>query len=407
LTVVFYVSSHGFGHASRDIEVIKAIIRRRPDSRVVVRTNVPRWFFDRALSIPVQVDPCEVDTGMTQVDSLRLDETDTARSAAAFYGNFLERAAAEAGVLRDIGATVVVADVPPLGIAAAELAGIPSVVLANFTWDWIYAAYPDFERLAPGVVRTIGGAYSAAARALRLPFHGGFESMSAVIRDIPLVARRSRRDRVAVRQSLGLFQTSTVVLASFGRYGVDLPYEAIARNNAFTLVVTDREARGPALSSNAGNRLVRLSQDALAAGGMKYEDLVAAADVVVSKPGYGIVSECIANGTALLYTSRGRFAEHEVLVEGMKRFLRCRYITPQDLTAGGWSADVTALLNERVPVPPACNGADVAADEIFDVVDRRSSSHVDPMTRDPERKTDGEGISLVDAARSRPPTRGL
>ena len=30
-----------------------------------------------------------------------------------------------------------------------------------------------------------------------------------------------------------------------------------------------------------------------------------AADVVVTKPGYGIISECIANDTAILYTSRG------------------------------------------------------------------------------------------------------
>ncbi len=50
--------------------------------------------------------------------------------------------------------------------------------------------------------------------------------------------------------------------------------------------------------------------------GLLYQDLVAAADVVVSKPGYGIVSECVANGTALLYTSRGRFIEYDLFVGG-------------------------------------------------------------------------------------------
>ena len=47
----------------------------------------------------------------------------------------------------------------------------------------------------------------------------------------------------------------------------------------------------------------------------------AAADVVVSKPGYGIVSECIVNGAALLYTSRGRFAEYDVFVEEIRALL--------------------------------------------------------------------------------------
>jgi hypothetical protein len=40
--------------------------------------------------------------------------------------------------------------------------------------------------------------------------------------------------------------------------------------------------------------------------GLRDEGLVAAVDVVVSKPGFGIIAECIANDTVLLYTSRGR-----------------------------------------------------------------------------------------------------
>ena len=60
--------------------------------------------------------------------------------------------------------------------------------------------------------------------------------------------------------------------------------------------------------------------------GLRYEDLVAAVDVVVTKPGYGIISECIANDTALLYTSRGRFVEYDVMVREMPRVLRCRFL---------------------------------------------------------------------------------
>ncbi len=78
--------------------------------------------------------------------------------------------------------------------------------------------------------------------------------------------------------------------------------------------------------------------------GVRYEDLVAAADVVVSKPGYGIVSECIANQTALLYTSRGVFAENDVLIAGMQRVLRSRFISQDDLRSGRWQPSIRALL---------------------------------------------------------------
>ena len=75
-----------------------------------------------------------------------------------------------------------------------DRAGVPSVALGNFTWDWIYGSYPAFETQAPDVIPTIARAYATATRALRLPFHGGFEPMAAVTHDIPLIARRSRRD---------------------------------------------------------------------------------------------------------------------------------------------------------------------------------------------------------------------
>ena len=82
---------------------------------------------------------------------------------------------------------------------------------------------------------------------------------------------------------------------------------------------------------------------------LTYPDLVAAADVVVTKPGYGIVSECVANGTPLLYTSRGRFVEYDVFVAEMPRVLRCRYLPREDFLAGRWGAAVRALLAQTPP----------------------------------------------------------
>src|SRR5581483_1342187 len=84
--------------------------------------------------------------------------------------------------------------------------------------------------------------------------------------------------------------------------------------------------------------------------GLRYEDLVAAADVVLSKPGYGIVSECIANHAALLYTSRDRFIEYDVFTAGMPALLRCRLIAQEELYAGRWMPAIESLLAE--PHPP-------------------------------------------------------
>jgi L-arabinokinase len=353
VTIVFYISGHGFGHASRSIELLNTIAARRPGARIIVRTSVPAWLFRATAPAQIELGTLETDVGVVQIDSLNVDEGETARRAAAFYGSFDRRVDEEAALLDAARATVVVGDIPPLAFAAAARARVPSVAVGNFTWDWIYGGYEAFRsgaggvHGAEGVIATMQAAYSAATRALRLPLHGGFDSMAAVTTDIPFIARRSRLDPAETRARLGIASDRPFVLASFSAADLDLPYGAIAEAEHLTVLAPERE---PPAS-------------------LTYADLVAAADVVLSKPGYGIVSECVANGTALLYTSRGRFIEYDVFVAEMPRVLRCRYLAREDFLSGRWGAAVRALLGQTPPpTQPRVDGAHVAASEILELV---------------------------------------
>jgi L-arabinokinase len=107
--------------------------------------------------------------------------------------------------------------------------------------------------------------------------------------------------------------------------------------------------------------------------GYRYEDLVAASDVVITKPGYGILSECASTGTAMLYTSRGRFREYDVLVDALARMVRSRFIAQDDLFAGRWREALEGVLEQPDPalVLPA-DGADVAAGRILQALEGRT-----------------------------------
>jgi L-arabinokinase len=363
MVIAWYISGHGFGHASRDVEIINAIRKQAPDFGIVLRTAVPPWLIAGSAEKPIEVQHAEVDTGMAQVDSLTIDHELTAKQAAAFYATFEARVDAEARVLRDLGAELVVADVPPLAFAAAVRAGVPSVAVGNFTWDWIYESAPRFPALAPAVLPRIREAYATATLALRLPFHGGFDPMLEVTRDLPLVARTSARGRDEARRVLGLSSEATVILPSFGGAGLRLPYEAIAASCDCTLIVTESAGERPA---DADERVRVVSERERGALGLRYEDLVAAADVVVSKPGYGIVSECVANRTAFLFSSRASFAEEEVFRRELPRVLRSEFIDPERLKAGNWQDSIRALLDRPAPREPIrTDGAAAVADAIL------------------------------------------
>jgi L-arabinokinase len=371
--IVFYVSGHGFGHASRVIEVINAMLARRPETRVGVRTSAPRWLFDLAVKGKVTFGTLECDTGVVQSDALTLDEADSIRRSAAFHSDLVTRAASETRVLRELGAGLIVGDIPPLAFAVGGAAGIPSIGLGNFTWDWIYADYPRV-RLAPSLLPTIRGAYAKASMALRLPMSAGFESFST-IRDIPFIARHARRSREEVCKLLRIPADKPLVLSSFGGYGVSgLDSEVLGGFKKYTILATTNVPLSRTRKETTVERrgsLVIINEEAMYDAGVRYEDLVGAAEAVVTKPGYGIIAECIANDAAILYTSRGHFPEYDLLVEEMPKHLRSAFISHEDLFDGRWEPHLDKLLAQpKLKKKPDTTGADVAADILLKALDK-------------------------------------
>jgi L-arabinokinase len=346
-SVAFYISGHGYGHASRQIEIINALARRRPDIGIFLRTAVTRWLLDRTIVPPFEIDDRPCDTGVVQIDSLHLDAEASIAQADAFYRTLEARAAAEAAMLEARGVVLAIADAPPLGCAAAARAGIPSFVVSNFTWDWIYQGYEEHLTAAPDLVPRIQAAYREATGAWRLPMHGGFETFSTpALIDAPFVARNATHTRDETRARVGLPLDRKLALPSFGGYGLrGLDMSRLDLGDGWDVVHGMTEA-------------------AIYEAGLRYEDLVGAVDAVVTKPGYGIISECIANGTAIVYTSRGRFVEYDVLVREMPTFLRCAFIDHASLLAGDWRAALDAAVGAPPPPKPRTDGAEVIADMI-------------------------------------------
>jgi hypothetical protein len=164
---------------------------------------------------------------------------------------------------------------------------------------------------------------------------------------------------------------------SFGGYGlqrIDLAAVADLQDYAIVLtadVTANRRANEVPTAAGAVElppNVTLVDEQALYRGGLRYEDLVAAVDIVLTKPGYGIIAECVANDTAIVYTSRGHFVEYDVLVREMPRWLRSGFISNDDLLAGRWhdTLDHTRAL----PPPPETVGVDGAVQAAEEILKR-------------------------------------
>ena len=93
----------------------------------------------------------------------------------------------------------------------------------------------------------------------------------------------------------------------------------------------------------------------------------------MTKPGFGIIAERMAAGTAMLYTSRGDFRGYDRLVSDLPRFVRSQFISQEALFAGRWREALDSV--SRLPAPDAVmdmTGADAVADELVRLVQVRT-----------------------------------
>jgi L-arabinokinase len=357
--LLFYVSGHGFGHATRTRTLIAALAERAPAAvEAHVRTEAPHWIFGER-DAGVTCSAADVDVGVLQRNALDVDLAGSLAAHEAFVAAWESAVAREARAIEELGPALVIADIPPLACAAAQRAGVPAVAVGNFSWDWILAHYTANEpRWAPIAAR-YREAYGLAERLYRLPLCAELDAFREVV-DTPLLVNRSPKSRAACREDLGMRSDDPrrLVLVSFGGFargpiagggGDDLsPF-------VFAIIGTKPAGVG-------GEWLALPSPSPIA-----HEDLMCACDAVIGKTGYGTVAEALAHRVRFLYLPRQGFPEVPLLEAGLTRLGCARAMPRADFEAARWRRHLDALFAmESTAEPIATDGAEFIADALLE-----------------------------------------
>jgi len=329
----------------------------QPNLRVHIRTSAPQWIFHDP-SMATHYSDQAIDVGLVQADSLNMDLTATLAACRAVYANPQPLIDHELAFVRANKINLIAADTPPLAFEIAALAGVPSVSITNFTWDVIYRAYvstlPEFTPL----IATMTECYGKATDALTLPYPCD-TAMFPRQQPIPWITRNSNLTKEQARNTFALPQTASIVLLSFGGLGLErLPWNQLAQQNDY-LFVTTGSTRG-----QTGNLLT------LPATQTRYQDLLRAADAIITKPGYGIVADVLAQRVPILYTDRGEFPEYPRLVAALRDNATAKFIPQDQLLAGNLLPYLRCLLRKTPNWPDIdLHGAQVAAEKILSTLD--------------------------------------
>ncbi|CAN6987289.1 L-arabinokinase-like [Brassica rapa] len=132
LVFAYYVTGHGFGHATRVVEVVRHLIAAGHDVHVVI--GAPDFVFTSEIQSPrLKIRKVLLDCGAVQADALTVDRLASlekyVETAVIPRAEILET---EVEWLHSIKADFVVSDVVPVACRAAADAGIRSVCVTNF-----------------------------------------------------------------------------------------------------------------------------------------------------------------------------------------------------------------------------------------------------------------------------------
>jgi Glycosyl transferase family 1 len=353
-SILYYITGHGYGHAVRSSQLIGSLKKTSPDLKIHVRTTAPEWLF---LARTFQSRQA-IDVGILQKDSLEMDLDRTLRACQSLHNSVPRLIEQETNFIREHQIHLILGDIPPLCFEIASRASIASVAIANFTWSRIYRAYIKSHPAFISLIEEMETFYRNANLALTLPYPCGMDVFPRQ-ESIPWVARTSVLTKEEARKAFGLPQSATIVLLSFGGLGLErLPWSHLKQLGDFFFVTT-----GETKHETNNLRVLPEAQ-------RKYEDLVRAVDVVVAKPGYGIVADVISHQVRTLYTDRGEFAEYPHLTRALDDCATAEFIPQDQLLSGNLAPYLTRLLNKKESWPAVpVDGAAVAAAKILGLID--------------------------------------
>lgn len=349
LVFAYYVTGHGFGHATRVVEVARQLILAGHDVHVV--TGAPDFVFTSEIQSPrLFIRKVLLDCGAVQADALTVDRLASLEkyneTAVVPRASILET---EIEWLNSIKADLVVSDVVPVACRAAADAGIRSVCVTNFSWDFIYAEYV----MAAGnhhrsIVWQIAEDYSHCEFLIRLPGYCPMPAFRDVI-DVPLVVRRLHKSRKEVRKELGIGDDVKLVILNFGGQpaGWNLKEEYLPSGWLCLVCGAPNQELPP--------NFIKLAKDAYT------PDLIAASDCMLGKIGYGTCSEALAFKLPFVFVRRDYFNEEPFLRNMLEYYQSGVEMIRRDLLTGHWTPYLERAISLKPCYEGGTNGGERAA----------------------------------------------
>jgi UDP-N-acetylglucosamine:LPS N-acetylglucosamine transferase len=241
-----------------------------------------------------------------------------------------------------------------MGLVVAEKAGIPSVLVENFTWDWIYSDYQLESKQFEPYIDYMRTCFRLATYHIKTKPFCQNDNSDLIVAP---VSRKPRSLPSAVRTRLGLGQKEKIVLLTMGGISDTADYaDGLANFSHIHFVIPGKNRKVP---QRRNITFLPFLSDFF------HPDLINAADAVIGKVGYSTVAEVYQAGKPFGYVSRPTFRESSVLEAFILDNLPCVSILNEELNNNSWVKKINTLIGMPIAIQRRENGADAIAEFVL------------------------------------------
>ena len=303
MKILYYISPFGFGHLTRSLAVIEAMLLCAPELFVSIKCQLRHRRFAAAYleSFADRIEYLDFSSSFSIVfdqESLAVDIAATRRDTLRWVDGLAASAVREISEIKG-SYDLVVSDIVPEAFKVAEKLAVPGIALSNFTWFEICRSFCTEAELAP-----LRQQYALAT--LQLEYGLSTGDLSPIVRReaAGLVSRPFAAKRIAEIRELYKKPGRPLIFLSIGG-ALELQGLSLPKTADFLYT------QGIGLK-NAENA-IQLPSDLL-----DTQNYLAACDGVVTKCGWSTVSETLLAGNALLLLrSSNGWLEEEAILKGV------------------------------------------------------------------------------------------
>lgn len=329
VNVCYYISDYGYGHASRSIAIIRDILSIKK-VKIYIKTGYPFDFVRQSLPQEnIEVIKTKNDIGVTfKQNSFVVDKAKTRKMLDEWIISWNDYIKREREFCEKNDVDIILSDISPQPFIVAKELGITSIAISNFTWYYIFSELLGQTKST----EKLKCAYESADMVMVLPFNEEMECVKNK-KEVDLVARNITETRESVRKKHSVMADDLLVFIGVGKsFDHSFLKEMMFLNSPNVKFLFSSHIELPF------EKGIRIPIDET-----ETQNYMAACDLIISKSGYGVVSEAVQAKIPLLLLKREGFKEDELMHEFIKINRIGKTISKESLLSGEWVNELENL----------------------------------------------------------------